>query len=132
MMSRTKWYYRPNRAYAMGICLHHRRPILYDEGRAKGCVSRRRCKWFRGPNEGTPAEVMEATSCPAEEEWEYEEPEAEEEDPDEDMREKMYECQSCGFRFEEPEPHREHCEGYGYEEVWGCPRCGGGYIEVYV
>ena len=131
MMSRTKWYFRPNRAYAMGICLHHRRPILYDEGRAKGCVSRRRCKWFRGPNEGTPAEVMEATSCPAEEEWEYEEPE-EEEDPDEDMREKMYECQSCGFRFEEPEPHRERCEGYGYEEVWGCPRCGGGYIEVYV
>lgn len=77
MMSRTKWYYRPNRAYAMGICLHHRRPILYDEGRAKGCVSRRRCKWFRGPNEGTPAEVMEATSCPAEEE---EEEEWEEED----------------------------------------------------
>lgn len=124
-MSRTKWYFRPNRAYPMGICLHHKREIFYDEGRAKGCVSRRRCKWFRGPTEATLTSIPEDTSCPAEEEWEYEEPE-------EDMRERLYECQSCGFRFEEPAPHREPCEGYGYEEVWGCPRCGGGYIEVYV
>ena len=65
MMSRTKWYFRPNRAYAMGICLHHRRPILYDEGRAKGCVSRRRCKWFRPVRVRPSPEIPETSTHPA-------------------------------------------------------------------
>ncbi len=56
-----------NRNYPMGVCLLHKRPVGYKEGRFKGCVSRRRCKWFRGPWEPA-TEVSCGAVCPALEE----------------------------------------------------------------
>lgn len=112
-MSRSKGRRRGKRVYAMGVCLLHGRPVTYMEGRRKGCVSRRHCKWFRGPNEPAP-EIVEETMIEPDEKW--------------------YECQSCGAIFQEPGSFEEdRGEAFGFparERVSGCPRCGGGYIEI--
>jgi len=129
-MSRARWEQQGKRTYAMGVCLLHRRPVKYEEGLRKGCVSRRRCKWFRGPNEGGPPPALpEDGSCPADLDG------ADEIEEEAEAQEKEYECDACGARFSEPaagrESRGEFWGGPAYEETKCCPRCGAaGLMEV--
>lgn len=135
-MSRGKWGWRPRKAHKMGICLLHRREVGYEEGKRKGCFSRRRCKWFRAPGESLIAAVPEDAACPVEAD-EDEEPEAEEDEANEaGPREVVYECDCCGWQGHEPAQGREgRGEFWGvpaYESVTCCPRCGSaGLMEFY-
>lgn len=131
-MSRGKWGWRPRKAHKMGICLLHRREVGYEEGKRKGCFSRRRCKWFRAPGESLIAAVPEDAACPVEAD-EDEEPEAEEDEAG--PRQIVYECDCCGFRTSEPAQGREgRGEFWGapaYEETLCCPRCGSAGLMEY-
>ena len=136
-MSRTKWGWRPRKAHKMGICLLHRREVGYEEGKRKGCFSRRRCKWFRAPGESLIAAVPEDGLCPAESLDGFDEDP--EEDEADEPHEVVYECDCCGWQgheFAEFARNREsRSEFWGapaYEETLCCPRCGSaGFIEVY-
>ena len=141
-MSRTKWGWRPRKAHKMGICLLHRREVGYEEGKRKGCFSRRRCKWFRAPGESLIAAVPEDGLCPAEAD-EDKEPEAEEDEagPREIIYEEViYECDCCGWRTKTRghefarnwESRGEFWGAPAYEETLCCPRCGSaGLMEFY-
>lgn len=133
-MSRGKWGWRPRKAHKMGICLLHRREVGYEEGKRKGCFSRRRCKWFRAPGESLIAAIPEDGLCPAEPIDGFDEDP--EEDEADEPHEVVYECDCCGYKTTEPAHGREgRGEFWGaaaYEDTACCPRCGSaGLMEYY-